>query len=339
MGMTAMNHIYYFSTTIYVMYMGVIILLALPFFATPGNIGSTAIWFSLMLLLPWSGPYSVIAVPVVLAMILLFPDDKKKWLLLLVGLLSTLAYFLFAVEDSSSKITFLKNWWIIKLFFHVLLDKIIFMKQFDYVEPWLWLPVLLAILLCFFLFHKDKYYIRFSLVMFGIIISSLALFFLSSKFPSYKVTSDCHRVISLYFWCFYLLYTADRFFIGYGWGKISSALLTAAVLFLILYDNHRFPRKRWIEGIPDSREFLSAVRQLETVQLDNQNAHIIVQLDNYQKPYFLPKAMIGNRHKNSIQLTSDQVPPEKRSRFILDKPLPDMWYNNTIYLPTSGTTD
>ena len=316
MGLTALNHIYYFNTLIYVMYTAVILLLALLFYPWPKNRWSILVFLCFMVLLPWAGPYSVLSVPAVLALVVLLRGEYKKRALLMASLLSTLCYFLVTVQGNTTQLAALKKWGVVKHFLQVLLEKVLLFNHFSNVSPWAWLPVLLGIGGCFFLFRKDSQYIKYSLVMLGIVIASLSLFFLSIKFPLYLFTSSCHLVISLYFWCFFLLYSVDHFFVTFGWGTLAGGLFAGMVTLFIFVDNSRYPKKGWVEGIAETTVFLSEVRKIEQLHLADKNAFTVLKLDNYQAPFFIPTAIIGSRNKDAKHLLREQLPTENQNRFV-----------------------
>lgn len=320
MGLTAMNHIYYYNTLIYIMYSGLAILLALLFFPLPKRAITKVLLMVLVVILPWSGPYSVVAVPTTLALILFYPEKSFKTFLLLAVLVSTLLYFLTVAGDTAMLIH-LKKWGVIIRYFEVLLEQVVFMGQlrYKYISLWQWIPVLLVISLCFYLLRHDRDYIKNSLIFFGMIMASLALFFLSSKFQFYQFTNPCHRFLSLYFWCFFLLYTVDGLFVRYGCNRVISIIFAAMLSTIIIHDNLRHPRKHTVETIPETREFLNDVYQLERLLLDANNQQVILRLDNYYSPFFVPQAVIGSRADDARRLNNADLPVEYRNSFVADE--------------------
>ncbi len=110
-GLTALNHIYYFNTLIYVMYTAIIIMLALMFYPGPKSGWSALVFLLFMVLLPWAGPYSVLSVPAVLALVMLSRGEYKKRALLMVSLISTLFYFFNTVQGNTTQLTSLKKYY------------------------------------------------------------------------------------------------------------------------------------------------------------------------------------------------------------------------------------
>lgn len=320
MGLTAMNHIYYYNTLIYIMYSGLAILLALLFFPLPKRASVKFLLMVIVIILPWAGPYSVVAIPTCLALLLFYREKKFKTFLLLAVLVSTTLYFL-TVEGNTTMLVHLKKWGVIKHYFEVLLEHVVFMGhlRYRYISNWQWIPVLAVILVCFYLLRHDQNYIKNSLIFFGIIMASLAIFFLSIKFPFYKFTSACHRFLSLYFWCFFLLYTADGLFVRYGCNRYARLVFAILLTTNIVHDNLRHPRKHTVEPITETREFLHEVQRFEQLELEAQNQHVVLRLDNHQSPFFVPQAIVGSRADDASRLNSADLPAEYQSQFIADE--------------------
>ena len=317
MGLTAMNHIYYYNTLIYIMYSGIAILLALLFYPIPKRAISRFLLLIIVIILPWAGPYSVVAVPTVLALLLFYPGKNFKSLLLLAVLVSTLFYYL-TVEGNTTMLANLKKWVVIRHFFDALLVHIIFMGQFKHISHWFWIPVLLTIFLSLYLLRHDTSYIKNSLIFFGIIIASLALFFLSSKFSWYTNTKACHRLLSIYFWCFYLLYTLDSLFVRYGSHRFFIGAFAVMLGIIIIHDNIRYPGKHRVEPVPETSEFLNEVYRFEQMGLKPRNEQVFLRLDNHRTA-FVPQVVVGSRAGDAIRLYRADLPAEYQSPFLADE--------------------
>ncbi|MFQ5484419.1 MAG: hypothetical protein ACE5DO_03690, partial [Desulfobacterales bacterium] len=92
LGLTGMNHVFYYMTLIYQFYTTTLLLLCLLFFPPPrtkfGLVGMAV----LFTILPWSGPYSVLDIPVGILFLLFFKDRWKSYMIILmIG--STLLYY------------------------------------------------------------------------------------------------------------------------------------------------------------------------------------------------------------------------------------------------------
>ena len=320
-GLTGLNHIFYYNTVIYIMYTAVAILLCLLFFPTPKTkIGTILMGFAFVLL-PWAGPYSVLVVPVSVMMLIFNREDRKKIWLLSILLLSTLAYFS-TVTGNTTQLAHLKKLWVIIYYFQELLAKVVFFGFVDKVSLWWWLPVGISIALVFYLVRHDRNFLFHSIIFFAISGSSLALFFLSIKFPLYLFSRPQHSFISLYFWVVFLLYAADRVIRMYSIKKTGISLFVLLTLFLIVIDNIKDPSKRKVTVIPDTRDFLAKVYQFEQLELEKRNQFVVLKLDNYQRPFFIPQARVGSREPNALQIGSKDFPPSLKTKFLVN-PVPE----------------
>jgi len=319
-GLSGLNNIFYYNTVIYIMYTAVAILLCLVFFPTPKTKVGTILTGAAYVLLPWSGPYSVLLLPAALMMLIYHRKDKNKVWLLSLLMLSTLAYFS-TVRGNTTQLAHLKELWVIKTYFQVFLEKIVFFGLFDSVALWWWIPVGLCITLVFFLLRQDREFFYHSFVFFTISASSLALFFLSIKFPMYLFSRPQHRFISLYFWVIFFLYAADRLIYMYSGYKKGIFLFVTLTLLLIVFDNIKEPSKREVTVMPDTREFLAAVYQFEQLELDKKNQFVVLKLDNYQRPFFLPHAKVGSKKSDAVQIGKKNIPPSLKSKFLVS-PVP-----------------
>jgi hypothetical protein len=315
-GLTGLNHIYYYNTLIYIMYTAVAILLCLLFFPTPKTKIGTVLMGMAFILLPWAGPYSVLLVPVAVMMLVFSRKDrKKKWLLSLL-LISTVAYFS-TVTGNTAQLAQLKLW-VIRNFFHVLLQKIVFFGLVDSISSWLWVPVCLSIALVLYVLRRDRDFLCHSLVLFAIIGGSLALFYLSIKFPLYLFASSCHRFLSLYFWIIFLLYSVDRLISRYSVKKTGVLFFVLLTLTLIVVDNINDPRKRKVPVIPETRDYLAAVYQFEQLDLKKRNQFVMLELENYQSPFFTPQARVGSREPDAVQLGREDFSESLRTPFLVN---------------------
>ncbi|XOF32573.1 MAG: hypothetical protein ACL93V_11120 [Candidatus Electrothrix sp. YB6] len=318
MGLVGLNHIYYYTTLVFIMYTCLAVLLALFFYPAPKSVFSTLLFIIACLCLPWAGPYSVVVLPASLLFLVLFRhelDRKKQWPLVLAAG-SSFIYYL-SVQGGTSNIMGITNKKIVTAYFASLLDRIIFFDLFKSVSPWYWLVFLAVVGGSFFLFRKDAVFIKHSLVMLAIIFGSYALFYLSSKYPMYNFPKPCHIFLSLFFWCIYLLYFADHLFQVYGEKKQAAVLFCLLVCLLIIVDNKNFPYKRKIRyPLPDTGAFIAAIHTMEQRGFEEKNQYVI--LRQYSFPYrlFRPWVQVGSRRPDAQQLLRSDLPPALQNAFV-----------------------
>jgi hypothetical protein len=318
MGLVGLNHIYYYTTLIFIMYTCLAVLLALFFYPAPKSLFTTLLFLMACLCLPWAGPYSVVVLPASLLFLVLFRQElgrKKQWLLIL-SAGSTLMYYL-SVQGGTTNIMRLTKMGVVKIYFSSLLDRIIFFHLFSGVSPWYWLVFLAVVGGSFFLFRKDTVFVKHSLIMLAIIFGSYALFYLSSKYPLYIFPKPCHIFLSLFFWCIYLLYLADHFFQVYGEKKQAAVLFSLLVCLLIIVDNKNFPDKRKIKRpLPNTGAFIAAIHTMEQQRFDEQNQYVILRQYNYPYRFFCPWVQVGSRRPDAHQLLRSDLPPALQNAFV-----------------------
>ncbi len=315
-GLVAMNHIFYYNSLIFIMYTSLVVLLVLFFYAIPATIPGMLLTLIFFLFLPWAGPYSAVVIPAGLLTLLLFWRDggRKRWFLLLTCC-SAFAYYL-TIQSETTKIMRIKRWEVIQHYFDSLLDRIFFFNLFGHVSPWFWLLLLFIVLSSFILFRKDTVYIKNSIIMFAIIAGSYTLFYLSSKYPVYIAPKPCHRFISLFFWCLFLLYLADGLFHRFGENKVVSAVFALLLCVFIYVDNSRFPDKYSIEPIPDTNVYVQAIHTMEMQGLKEKNQYVIMRQYNHQHPFFHPWVQVGSRRADATQILYQDFPPEEQNKYI-----------------------
>lgn len=299
------------------MYSCLAVLLTLFFFPAPKSIFSALPLFILCLVLPWAGPYSAVAVPISLFMLLLFWQDlnKTKRLLLLTSGLSAFLYYL-TVQGGTSKVMRLKRVSVIQTYLDSILDRIFYFDLFGYVSPWFWIPILLIIGGSFLLFRKDAVFIKNSLLMLATIFGSFTLFYLSSKYPVYIRPKPCHNLLSTFFWCAYLLYLVDHLFQRYGEKKISVTVFFVLLFTIVFFDNKKHTDKYMVSPLAGTEAYILAIHAMEQQHLKKNNQYVILRHQTLQHPFMYPWVQVGSRRPDAQQLFSGDLPAQLRSEFV-----------------------
>lgn len=301
LGMSGLNHLFYYITLTYQIYVLVIILIGFLFWQPLSNTGVNIFLFIILSLLVWSGPYSVLVVPFSCCFILFF-RGKTVFLVCLCAV--TLAYTL-SVTEHLIMLGNLLEPEIYRIWFDTLICKVFFMGLKGGIGT---KKVALAII--FFLsviaiFRRDLFYLKVACLFMVLINSSLAALFLSKKFLISLRILPCYLVIAQFCWLAFVLFTFDRLLskkkVLYHGGIIVSVL---AVLFVI-YDNGRNPSKMTIPLMSTLPDYLQTVHEAERSNLAEQNRIMEIELGDKS---FRPVVRVGKR--------SDwQIPVE---RVILD---------------------
>lgn len=316
-GLSGLNHIYYYNTAIYIMYTAVAMMLCLLFYPARKTRTGFSIMFFLFLILPWAGPYSVVVIPAALLHLFFSWQSRSKRFLLLTAIFSTIFYFL-TVSGNTAQFANITKLGVITLYFQKLLEKVVLFSLFGSPPLWLWFPVTGSSLCLWWFFRRDIDFLKNSLIMLVIITGSLALFFLSIKFPLYLFPSSCHRFLSEFFWCIYLLFVVDRVlqkFHGSGVGRLFFVFI---VIGFVVVDNIKDPRKREVKTLEDTGRFVRSINSFEQMHLEKNRQFVELGYENYQAPAFMPIVKVGSREENAVQLEAHNFSETVDTRFILD---------------------
>ena len=310
LGLIGMNHIFYYNTLVYQFYTTVLLLLCMLFYPAPRTKSGLVGMSFLFCILPWSGPYSVLAIPVGFLMLLFF-RDRRKGFLIVIMIISTLLYYS-TVKSNTTMLSNILDVRVIAYYRKVLFKDIFFLGYLG--EPTIVKEsiFLFCLILLFYIQRKDKIYIKMSLVFLVLIVGALAPYFLSIK-VNYAPCRACYLFISYYFWLVFLLYSLDKLFIRTSFKQVP-VFFVVFFLVLVAIDNYPPERKKVMvkEGIP---AFLDAIHHYE--QLDLKANNIFVQLQ-FKEAYFKPSVFVGSRKPDAMQVGADYFKLPYGRNFIVD---------------------
>lgn len=299
LGLSGLNHLFYYITLAYQIYVLVIILLGLLFWQPlKGNLPNILL-FVLLSLLIWSGPYSVLTVPFSLCFILFFRG--KTWLLFWLSMVSI--FYTLTVTEHTIMFGNLFNQYILITWFKTLVGLVFFMDMAGSTGPTKLILTLVFFLGLFGLFRKDYFYLKVACLLFVLINSSLAALFLSKKYLIALRIIPCYLVIAQYLWLFFLLFTVDRFLSRkrkYYHCGIIVCLLVAA---FSIHDNAGTPSKRFFPLMESLPEYLNTVYKAEQLNLYEQNRSMVIELGE-----------TGFRLKAKLGKVDDPTVPVERIR-------------------------
>ena len=313
LGLLGVNDIYYWNTLIYTMYTGLLVLFGLFFYPPPKTWGGSVIMALFFVVLPWSGPYSVLLIPVSL-LHFLFVRDWKKNIPVLLGLCSTVAYFT-TVQSQTARFEHLQPWVVIR-YLHVLLEKVVLFQLLDGVPLYWGFVVVLLLFLSLYFFRQDPDYVRNLLFMLCLITASLTLFFLSVKFPLYGQTLACHRLISLFFWLVLLLYISDRLLVLYRPPRYVAGAIVTFFFVVVTVANIRFPSLGHARPIPGVQEFVRAIAWYERVIASEPGRYVELHLPTYLQ-LMQPRVRVGNQRPDARPLENVRLPDPAWKRFLV----------------------
>ncbi len=305
LGLSGMNHMYYYVSLTFQMYNVVVLLLCLLFFPPPGTRAGMAGLMALAALLVWSGPYSVVAAPAALLILLMYPWGRRSvlasWVILCV------AGYSVSLSGGMIQLANILDPDIRKTIVDVLFGQIFLLDLLGPATPFYVGLVCLGIGAALFYLRQDSLYLKTSILLLAIIVLSLAPLFLSKKISLYQAIFPCHTYIAQFFWVFFLLYTLDSFvclqqqrrtIISFGY-----ALLMVTV---VLLDNLKHPDKGFKPPMPHLPGFLETVHQAEQLapHLDKENQYILLRMPGTPPGHPAPLVRIG-----SLRWTAQRIDP------------------------------
>lgn len=170
LGLSGLNHLYYYISLTFQMYAVVLLLLTLLLYRRITSTYGNVFLFFLLSFLIWSGPYSVLVVPFCLCFIVLF---KGRTALFSVLIAVTLGYT-FSVTKSTIMLENLFNINILLLWGKTLITDVYFMGFKDSVNPEKILLVLSSLSLLFYFLRRDSFFLKTSILFLVIIVASFA---------------------------------------------------------------------------------------------------------------------------------------------------------------------
>lgn len=262
----------------------------------------------LMMLLCWAHPYSIIAVPLSVLVVVMNRDPKQALVLSLV-MLSALAYFIFATDKEVAHFQELGDWDVLSSvlfsYYSALVHGVIFMGLLDEVPVTLSLAVwiFLAGLLIFF---RDREVYRTSLPIVFIIFSALGIYYLSNRQVIFKTKDPGlltrYVLISLYFWIFLILYWTEKLWDRVNAGPLVRIMFSVCCLIWIAGYNLKH-RDHFIFQREDPKAisiFTDTVADFETRIQAGEREYVKIRLKSGRHmSAFIPEAVIGDVSKHS----------------------------------------
>ncbi len=273
LGLSGMNHVYYYISITFQMYVLIVFALVLLFKINKPTGIFLIPFFIFLSLLIWSGPYSVLIVPYSLCYILLFKDKTPFF----VTLTAVCLFYVFSVDSGTIHLENLFNPDIIAYWVKALASQIFYMELFDKVGTAGYIVIGCFFTIVYTLLYKDFFFLKTSLLFLCVIILSYAPYTLSTKFFVYPTIFPCHKFIGQFFWLAFLLFIFDRITIRY---HLLSRFLIPFIMIMIplfiFYDNNIHPWKYQKQLFPAMPKFLALVKQTEQKHLENRHQQLII---------------------------------------------------------------
>ncbi|WP_457577604.1 hypothetical protein [Desulfomarina sp.] len=295
LGLSGLNHIYYYITLTFQMYVVVLLLLVLLLWRWKFPFFINLFFFVLLTILIWSGPYSVLTVPFCLTSLFFFRG--RTWTNL--GIIAVTVSYALSVEKSTIMLGNLFNTEILTLWFQTLVTQVFLMGMKDSVNTEKIILLLAVFLPLFFILRKERLYLKTTALLFVIIISSFAPLFLSKKYLLYQTIYPCHILTAQFFYLIFILYSADHILKKFSSYEIQIAsLFLLSVFAFILLDNIEHREKYSAPVMKSIPAFLRAVKKAESAGLSDRHQNVMIITDGIKKA-FRPVAVVGDRSKGS----------------------------------------
>lgn len=302
LGLSGLNHVFYFTTITFLMYVVVLILLVLLLQPPPATRMRLCLRTLAGVVLVFSGPYSVVAVPAAFLLLLQFRPSRQSWFWAAMAI-TGLLYMQTTQGVANPANLFYPP--VLERAAEVLVGRVLFLDLLPVG------PVPGGILAAAFLgglawtLRGDPFFLRMGLVLLAVSLLSLAPLFLSLKFFLYPDPYACHIVIAQFFWILLLLFAADRLLLRCGRGAIVAPVVAAAFLALVAVDNRLHPEKRFFPPNPAVREFLGRVEAAEAAGLEERNEFILIRGEGALQEAFIPQVRVGSGRPDADEV---QIP-------------------------------
>ena len=186
-GLSGLNHIHYYTTITFQMYLLVISLFLLLLWERQTTFINNLLIFLLIPILVWSGPYSVLSVPFAILFMLLF---RGKNLIMLWTIISTIAYTLMTTGVTGSGIIpqhlfseFYQNLW-----FDTVVTDVFFMGLRGNANIEKVLLLLAIICPALYIIRHDSIHVRILMLLMVVIICTPAPLLLTNKYYLYGLS-------------------------------------------------------------------------------------------------------------------------------------------------------
>lgn|GEM_PF-1003261 len=305
LGLSGMNHIFYYTTLTFQMYVAILVLLGILFLPAPRTKGGLILRILIGVLLVFSGPYSVVAVPACLLLLVFFHPTKQSifW--------AVMVYSGVLFLETSTGMVRLQNAiepMVLQSMADVMVDRVLFFDWFEIgILPGL-VSVGVLVGVCFFLLRKDAVFIRIGTIFLAIAVLAMAPLFLSVKFLQYSDPYDCHVLISQFFWLLFLLVAADRIADRVG-GNVPLAPIFAGVfLAFVGIDQVKNPQKGYFPPNPEIQHFLDKVYAAEQLSLQDRNESVFLEGSGATQDAFEVRVRVGSSKPDAREVIPEDLP-------------------------------
>ncbi len=316
LGLSGMNHIFYFTTLTFQMYNVVVVLLCLLFLPPPRSPFGLFLLCIAISVLVWSGPYSVVALPVALALLVFFHNREKT--VLFVYTIINLLIYTFSVKAGTIMLSNIADKDVRSVAIHTLFERVFFMDLLGTMSSIKVVLFFLLIVSTIYYLRKNVFYIKISLAFFIIILAALAPLFLSIKYLLYQQVFSCHIYVSQFFWLCFILFSVDQIMQKAKPKPIIQVFIACMLCLVVLFDNIRHEEKGKIELMPSIPAFVKTIYLIEQLELAKHNQYAIVMTHNLIPGYMPPMVRVGSQLDDAQRLGPKEIPIAFGKEFIVE---------------------
>lgn len=299
LGLSGIVHIFLWITFIFQMHVATLILLVLLFYPPPATKIGTALLALALALLIWSGPFSVVTIPLaVLLLVLRLYPDRKKTFLLGFTLVCAFLYYLTARGGTTQPGAFFVNPDMWQHYVVLFVEKILLLDVFGPYAHWKVAVVVGLVAALFRRLRKDLFYVRISVALLLTMVVAHTVYFLTVKYKPFTHRT-IYEQIPLFFWYVYLILSLDRLAASLRIATPVLVSLWMLVMGIVYYDNRMHPDKREYPLMTNIPSFLAMVKEQEARrdELKARNQVVTVTTDGFWRtwtPMRGPVARIGS---------------------------------------------
>ncbi|MGE9290257.1 MAG: hypothetical protein ACQKBT_04650 [Puniceicoccales bacterium] len=303
LALSGLNHIFYFTTMTFQMYIVVLVLLVSLFLPAPKTRFGLALRMMVGAFFVFSGPYSVVAVPAGLILLTFYAPSKQSYFW------AAMAVFGVVFMQTTTGMVRLQNLLdpaILESMARVMLDRILFfgLVEIGIVPGGVIVGVL--ILTIYLFLWRDAEFRRTGTVFLAIVVLAMAPLFLSQKFFQYSNPYDCHVLVSVFFWLLFLLYSVDRLVDRLGGRTLCGALLCVVLGAFVIFDQVKNPQKRYISPNREILPFMEMIHEAEGLRLEERNEFILLDGSGAPQNIFNPRVQVGSNRPDARQIAAPE---------------------------------
>lgn len=318
LGLSGMNDIFYHNTLTEQIYVGIMLLLVLLFYPAPTRTGPLIAMALTVMVLVWFGPYSAVAVPVSLVLILLFGDRRKNALLRLC-MASALAYYATVVPGTTT-IKAVLEIHRLEHFLKLLFEQIFFLGVFGEVTTTKAAAFVVLVAALFWYLRHDRMYQKVAAALVAVVLAGLMPYFMSIKYMPFDSWA-VHTFVPLFFWLVFVLYSLERVVEKWRPDSYWPVAIGIVALAFVAHDNRLHPNKGWVPTMEDLPQYLEAIRYYERSGLDAANQFIILTyVPQFSEEFnrFPMLAVIGSRRADAVRVGSRDLADPRGAQWIAE---------------------